>query len=285
MTQPDDARHVADEAERVIDTADDVAQPEEGGLRGLRALGGETFSARDAVGGVRGVVESVAPGLLFVVVYLVAGQELRPALVAAVVAAVAAVVARLVQRQPITQAFSGVIGVGIGVLWAWRSGQASNYFAWGLWTNLAYLVGTLVSIVAGWPAVGLVVGAFRTGAPRAASGSGSSDAGTPEAAGAPAGATDDEPERVRDALAEAFAWRSDPELRRRYALATWPWVAMFAVRLAVQVPLYRADEVGWLGTAKLAMGVPLTALVLWISWQLVRASEGSRERTRPRPAR
>jgi hypothetical protein len=256
VTQPDDARDVADEAEHLIDAVDDVVQPEEGGLRGLRAIGGETFSASDAVGGVRGVVESVAPGLLFVVVYLISGQELKPALIAASAAALVAVVARLVQRQPVTQAFSGVVGVGIGVIWAWRSGQASNYFAWGLWTNLAYFVATLVSIVVGWPLVGLVVGVFRGGVLQG---------------DAPASA--------------AFAWRSDPVLRRRYALATWPWVAMFGARLAVQVPLYRADEVGWLGTAKLAMGVPLTALALWVSWLMVRGSGAPREQPRPRPGR
>jgi hypothetical protein len=259
MTQApgDDAAHhsVADEAELALDAVDDVVQPEEGGLRGLRAITGETFSAADAVGGVRGVIESVAPGLLFVVVYLVNGQHLMPALVAASAAAVLAVVARLVQRTPVTQAFSGLLGVGIGVLWAWRSGQASNYFAYGLWTNVVYLVGTLVSVLVGWPLVGIVMGLFRGDGPI---GGGSWSA--------------------------VVAWRSDPALRRRYALATWPWVLMFAARLAVQVPLYRADEVGWLGTAKLVMGIPLTALALWISWVLVRGSEGPREPSRPRPA-
>ena len=65
-------------------------------------------------------------------------------------------------------------------------------------------------------------------------------------------------------------------LRRTYALATWPWVAMFALRLAVQVPLYYSDDIGWLGTAKLAMGLPLTALALWISWLVVRSARPAR---------
>jgi hypothetical protein len=270
----DDAAAPADEVELALDAVDDVVQPDEGGLRGLRAISGDTFSARDAVGGVRGVLESIAPGLLFVVVYLVAGQQLKPALIAASAAAVIAVVARLVQRQPMTQAFSGVLGVGIGVLWAWRSGQASDYFAFGLWTNLAYLVVTLVSILVGWPLVGVVVGALRVGSVR----------GEPAGKDGAAAGKDGEAVSVRDVFAEAFAWRKDPALRRRYAIATWPWVAMFALRLAVQVPLYRADQVGWLGTAKLVMGVPLTALVLWISWVLVRGSAASREPSRPRPA-
>jgi len=231
-----------------LDAIDDVVAPEEGGLRGMRALTAEEFSAADAVGGVRGVVESVAPGLLFVVVYLATGQDLTPALVAAAGAAVLAVIVRLVQRTPVTQAFSGLLGVGIGVVWAWRTGDASDYFAYGLWVNGVYLVGTLASILVGWPLVGLVMGLFTKGGPLS---------GGPWSA--------------------AVAWRSDRALRRTYSLATWPWVAMFAVRLAVQVPLYYSDDIGWLGTAKLAMGLPLTALALWISWMLVRS-------TRSRPS-
>lgn len=216
-----------------------------GSARGLRALTGEEFSAAEALGGARGIVESVAPGLLFVVVYLVAGQRLRPALIAAVAAAVLAVVARLVQRTPVTQAFSGLLGVAVGVVWAWRSGTASNYFLVGLLTNGAYLVVTAVTVLIGFPLVGLVVGLFAKQGPLA---------GGPWSA--------------------VLAWRADPERRRAYALATWPWVAMFALRLAVQVPLYLRSDVAWLGTAKLAMGLPLTALVLWVSWRMVRAAEG-----------
>ncbi|WP_235521262.1 DUF3159 domain-containing protein [Cellulomonas sp. Leaf395] len=222
-------------------------------MRGMRQLTAEQFSAADAVGGVRGVVESVAPGLLFVVVYIAAGQQLAPALIAASAAAVVAVVVRLAQRTPITQALSGLLGVGIGVVWAWRSGDASDYFAYGLWVNAAYLVGTLVSILVGWPLVGLVMGLFRPEGPLSSTGS----------------------------WGAAVAWRADPALRRRYALATWPWVAMFALRLVVQVPLYLADEVAWLGTAKLAMGLPLTALTLWLSWSLVRGSAALPAQTRP----
>ncbi len=236
----------------VLDAVDDAVPPEEGGARGLRAITADEFSASDAIGGVRGVVEAVAPGLLFVVVYIASGQQLRPALISASAAAVLAVVARLVQRTPVTQAFSGVLGVGIGVVWAWRTGDASDYFAYGLLVNAAYLVGTLVSILVGWPLVGLVVGMFSGRGPLA---------GGPWSA--------------------VVEWRQDRALRRRYALATWPWVAMFGLRLLVQLPLFLGGQVVWLGTAKLAMGLPLTAVALWVSWMLVRGSAGAREPARP----
>jgi len=226
--------------------------------RGMRAIEAEDFSIAESVGGVRGAVESVLPGLLFVVVFVASGQQLRPALIASVAAAVLAVVARLVQRSPLTQALSGVLGVGIGVVWAWRTGDASDYFAWGLLTNVAYLLAFVVSVLVRWPLVGVVLGLFRGDGPMSEQGS----------------------------WAGALAWRKDPVLLRRYALVTWLWAGMFAARLVVQVPLYYADEVAWLGTAKLVMGVPLTALVLWASWILVRGSTAARPgppRTRPAP--
>lgn len=245
-----------DPAEELLEVFDDVVPPDEGGLRGVRALSGDEFSAMDAVGGVRGIVESVTPGLLFVVVYIATGQTLKPALIAAGAAALVAVVVRLVQRTPVTQAFSGLLGVGIGVIWAWRTGDANNYFAYGLWVNVACFLATLGSIVVGWPLVGLALGFFREGGPLSSEGT----------------------------WAGAVAWRSDRDLRRRYAIATWPLVGLFGLRLLVQVPLYYASETGWLGTAKLVMGVPGTALALWISWILLRGSAALPAQTRRHPA-
>src|SRR5690606_15254623 len=168
----------------------------------MSQLAGEDFSVADAVGGVRGLVESVAPGL--------------------------------VCGTPVTQALGGVVGVLVGVLWAWRSGEAQDYFALGLWTNAIYGAGLLLSIVVRWPLVGVVVALLRQ---------------------------------------EGFAWRTDPEQRprlRRYTAATWLWIGLFGARLAVQLPLYLDASTAWLGTARLVMGVPLWALALWVTWLLVR---------------
>ncbi len=199
------------------------------GSKGVGQLAKEEFDFMEAVGGARGLVESIAPGLVFVVVFLASG-ELLLALVAAGGLAVLAVLARLVQRTPLTQAFSGLFGVAISVVWAWRSGEAADFFQWGLWVNGAYLLGCLLSIVLRWPVVGAIVAVIR---------------------------------------GEWEGWRSSP-MYRRYVLATWLWAGLFAARLLVQVPLLRADDVAWLGTAKLLMGVPLFALVVWVTWLMVR---------------
>jgi len=213
--------------------------------RGLRAAIGDDFSFVDAIGGVRGLVESTAPGLVFVVVY-VATRALTASLVASLAVAVVAVVVRLVQRTPVTQALSGVLGVGIGVVWALWTGRAQDYFAGGLLANAGYLLAMLVSVAVRWPAVGVVVALLR---------------------------------------GESMAWRTDPDKaheRRRFVWATWVMAAVFALRLAVQLPLYWGAEVAALGAAKLAMGVPLFAVALWITWLLV-ASPAARADRRDRP--
>ncbi len=214
--------------------------------RGLRAIAADDFSVSAAVGGVRGMVESVLPGLVFVVAF-VATSDLALSLVVAIAGAVVAVVLRLVQGTAITQALSGVLGVAIGVLWAWRSGESKNFFAWGLWVNAGWFAGALVSILAGWPGVGVIVSLVR---------------------------------------GDGMGWRTESgarSLRRAYTWATWVWVVLFGLRLVVQVPLYLDSTVGWLGTAKLMMGVPLFVLGLWISWLLVRQRAGARAPSRPLP--
>jgi hypothetical protein len=86
-------------------------------------------------------------------------------------------------------------------------------------------------------------------------------------------------------LAALVAWRKDPELVRRYTLATWFWAGLFAIRLAVKVPLYFSGDVGWLGTAHLVLGIPLWGLVLWLTWAVGRgAHRGRAAAPAPQPA-
>ncbi|MFD2792063.1 DUF3159 domain-containing protein [Promicromonospora vindobonensis] len=239
-------------------------QPAEAPARGVRALAGEEFSAAQAIGGVRGLVEAVLPGLVFVVAFVIF-TDLTIPLIASVVAALVLVVARLVQRTPVTQALGGLLGIAVGVLWAWTSGEAENYYAGGLLVNAGYLLVLLVSIVVRRPVVGYVVEALRAGltpdavkaeANRAAERAGESDGMSAK----------DEP----SPFAALTAWRDDPAKMRTYGQATWLWVGLFALRLAVKTPLYFAGDIAWLGTFHLLLGVPLWALVLYLTWYVVR---------------
>lgn len=219
----------------------------------MRQLTAEEFSLTESVGGVRGVVETLLPGVVFVVVFI-ATRELMPTIFSALGVALLAVVVRLVQRTPVTQAFSGVLGVAIGVLWAWRSGDVEDYFLFSLLTNAAYLLVCLVSILVRWPGVGVVVELMRSGLASTREGTKAEDAPEPS---------------LRDIFGGWSAWRADAVAMRRYAIATWFWVALFGVRLAVKTPLYLDATTEWLGIAHLVMGVPLWALTLWGTWVVV----------------
>lgn len=233
-------------------SAPDEARPR----RGLQAVNADEFSFSEAVGGVRGLVETAAPGIVFVTLW-VATSNLAWALGAACAAALVAVVLRLVQRTPLTQALGGLLGIALGVVLAWRSGDAGDFFVPGLWINAAYLTGVLLSILLRWPAVGLVLELFRTGF------------------------TAEKAREAGDENANPFAgmsaWRSDAGLLKRYTVATWLWVGMFALRLGVQLPLWYLGWVGWLGTARLVLGTPLWGLVLWLTWTVVRGAHDKDE--------
>ncbi|WP_432626399.1 DUF3159 domain-containing protein, partial [Aerococcus urinae] len=55
-------------------------------------------------------------------------------------------------------------------------------------------------------------------------------------------------------------------LKRRGLLLTWLWTGLFALRLGIELPLWLAHMVGPLGIAKLVLGLPLFALVTWLTW-------------------
>jgi hypothetical protein len=200
------------------------------GGAGWRALAAEEFSFSEAMGGVRGMVESVLPGLTFVVVYVIRPQ-LWPPLVAALGLALVLALIRLLGRSSVMGAVSSLGGIALGVAWAVLSGKAEGFYAPGLWINGGYLLGGLVSIVVRWPLVAVVC-ALLTG------------------------------------RLETF--RQDPAFIRRGAVATWLMVVLFAARLAVQLPLYFSGQVALLGTLKLAMGAPPFVALLWLSWLIMR---------------
>jgi len=149
--------------------------------------------------------------------------------VAAVAVALVLGVARLVQRQSPVQVLAGLAVVVLSVVVSLTTGQARDYYLWGFVTNAAYGLAFAVSVLVGWPAAGLVLGLVR---------------------------------------AEGTRWRAHRRRRRAYAAATWILVAVFALRLAVQVPLYLGDAVTALGVARLVMGLPLYALGLWLAWSV-----------------
>lgn len=190
----------------------------------------DEFSVSDTVGGWRGVVESSLPGIAFVIAFVIDGGFQIP-VIAAVATMAVLIVVRLFQRQPIRQALSGAIGVAIGAAWAFFVGEPEGFYVPGLYLNAAYALGIGISMIVGWPVVGVVWGLVTS---------------------------------------RGSVWREDRHARRRMQGASAVLLSLFVLKLAVQVPLYLADQVAALGVARLVMGLPLYALTLWVVWAMVR---------------
>jgi len=112
---------------------------------------GNLFSA---IGGVRGVIESTAPGFLFLVVFTVTG-DLYPSVIAPVVVAIAILLTRLVQRLPVLPAVSGGIGIALSAGFAMWTGRAEDNFVGGFIINAVSMTVMLVSIVIRRPLIGV----------------------------------------------------------------------------------------------------------------------------------
>ncbi|MFZ6993870.1 DUF3159 domain-containing protein [Curtobacterium sp. RRHDQ66] len=208
---------------------------------------GEAPSGRalvGAVGGVRGLAESVLPGFAFLIVYAIT-KELVPSVVIPVVVGLVFVVLRLLQRQSLAMSFAGILGVAISAGLALITGKAESNFIPGIVINLVCLLVLLVTLAIRRPLIGLIVGLLAQG-----------DDGGP------------------------MDWRADPAKRRVLTVATWMWVGLFALRLVIEIPLYLAAQVELLAAIKLITGVPLYAALLWVTWLLVRTVFRHDERPR-----
>jgi hypothetical protein len=198
---------------------------------GERAGRAEPPSLAEAVGGPLGLLETSVPAVAFVVAYVASGSDTNTAAGVAVGLALVLSIARLVRRESPRHALSGLVGVAFAAFIATRSGKAEDFFLPGLLANAAYASAFVISIAVRRPLVGLIVSQL-------------------DATGA--------------------GWREDPARLRAFTRASWLWAGLFVLRLIVQLPLYLAGAVVALGIARTAMGLPLFALALWLTWRLVR---------------
>jgi intracellular septation protein A len=205
------------------------------GIAGLASqLGGSDNGKHpllNAMGGVLGIVETILPGLLFVTVFTL---TLNPwlAMWLSVAVSVLFTVYRLIRRQAATQALVGLAGVVVSAVLALMSNKPEDNFVVGMTTNGVYGLVFLISLIVGWPIIGVVIGLVRS---------------------------------------EGTTWRKNRHHKRVYMGLTGLWAGMFALRLAVEYPLYLAGNVAGLATAKLLLGLPLYVPVLALTWLVVRS--------------
>lgn len=177
----------------------------------------------EAFGGLRGSLESALPMLAFVVVWSVT-KDRTLSLGSAAALTITLAVARLVQRQTLQYVLTSIFATGLAAFFALRSGQAEDAFLPGILTSLAYLVGSLVSVVVRWPVVGLMVGMA---------------------------------DQAAVAAGDPFRWRRNAAAVRVCSRLTLVLVAVYVIRVGIMGPLYLAGNVAGLTIAKVALGWPL----------------------------
>ena len=185
-----------------------------------------------AIGGWRGLIDSALPSMLFMVIF-VFQKNLNNALISSLALGGVLLVIRLIERKSLTQVFSGFLGLSISVFLTWRTKDASNFFLTGIVTNAIYGFFLLISVLIRKPLIGYLVGSL---------------------------------------VGDTSGWLKYPLLVRAYTTVTWLWVAVFGLRLLVQIPLYLNDSIALLGSVKIFMGWPLYLFAVWLTYQIVQTA-------------
>lgn len=190
----------------------------------------KSLSLFAAMGGWRAVAEGLASRLVFLVAYALTGRVLASALAALGGVAVLAAV-RLCTDRNYWSAVIGLIMVGVSVLLAGGTGQAANFYLQDVLTEVIPGAICLVSMLVGWPVVGLVVSGAR---------------------------------------AQRLGWRRDRRLRWRYQACTAIFLAKFAIVTAILAPLYLAKLVTPLGIATTLLPTPGFGVCVYLCWRILR---------------
>jgi Protein of unknown function (DUF3159) len=183
-----------------------------------------------------GGVSGVVYSSLPVVTFVAASSlsGLLPAIGSALGVAALVLLWRLIRRESTQPALSGFIGVAVCALIAYVVGESKGYFLLGIWMSLLWAVVFALSVLIRRPVVGYAW-SWATGRDR--------------------------------------GWRDVPRAVYAFDIASLCWTLVFGARFVVQRLLYDADQTGWLGVARIAMGWPLTALAALATYAAIKAAK------------
>lgn len=174
----------------------------------------------------RAMVDTGLGPLAFVVVNALAGLHWAAAVAVAI--SVVLCVERLVRRAPVMNAVAGLLGTGLAVFIALRSGKAVGYFVPRAIYQGALAIAFAVSVAVRRPLVGFVVaGLYRA----------------------------------------PMAWTRDPRVRRAFSELTLAWAGLFALRATTYAVLIAAGRAGWLAAASIVLGWPAFLGLAWASYR------------------
>jgi hypothetical protein len=185
------------------------------------------------LGGPRGSLEAAVPTVAFVLAWTVR-HDFRFALIVSGAVVAVLLAARLAQRQSPRFVLSSLVALAIAAYFVHRSGRAQDAYLPGILYSAGAGTLTLLSVLVRWPLLGFVVGAAE------------------------------DPE-------DPLAWHRHPGIVRLCQRLTLVLVGLYAVRLAIMLPLYWAGQVAALSVAKLVLSWPLyLAGVALMGYLLVR---------------
>jgi hypothetical protein len=177
----------------------------------------------------RAVVDTGLGPVAFVTVNALSDLD-TAAIVALAISGVVALY-RAARRHPLTNAIGGVLGTGLCVFIALRTGSASGYFVPRALQNAGLTLAFLISILVKRPLVGLIAAPLYH---------------------IPKG------------------WHQDPRIRRPFAEASFAWVLLFGVRATVYTVFIALDKEGALAGAVVVLGWPAFLGTLWFTYRYVR---------------
>lgn len=181
----------------------------------------------EAFGGVRGMVETVVPGLVFVTIFTI-NKNLHMSAIAALAVSLVLVVVRLAMKDTVKHAFSGVFGVAFGVVFAMMTGNAKAFYLPGMLYTLGLALAYIVTTLCGVPLIGLILGPV---------------------------------------FKENLSWRTrNPGRKKAYAKASWAWGLILLAKCAILFPLYWWADTAQLGWVLVALKIPPFLLAVWLTW-------------------
>lgn len=176
----------------------------------------------------RALVDTGLGPVAFVTVNAVAGLE--TAAIVSVAISVVIALFRAVRREPLTNAVGGILGTGLAVFIALRTGSASGYFVPRAIQNAGLAVAFWGSIAFRRPLVGVIAAPLYH---------------------VPSG------------------WHRDARIRRAFTEGTAVFAAVFTVRAVVYTILIAAGREGALAAAVVVLGWPAFLGALWFCYRYV----------------
>jgi hypothetical protein len=189
------------------------------------------------LGGRRGAFDATAPLVVFILTWLLTGHSIGWAAAASLLCAVAIAGVRLGQRRKPRAVVLGLLSVAAACLVVLYTGRAQDILLPRIVSNAASALVWTGFIVFRRPLLGLIAGGL---------------------------------------LGQRTRWRQDPDLLRAYSLASWAWVAMYALRVAVLTPFWNSESDDFAviggGVAQVVLSWPLLVLCLVASGWIMKAA-------------